>query len=132
MTYIPTLFSHLRHKVYLQRYGRPTCEMIFTRSSICRTQAVQILFCIDKARKHSFTEVALNSVLEENAASATDFEWEFYSPNKNIYEQWICCVSQLLFHWRFNPGTLRIARSAVHTLRSVRKQTWQTRLKSKV
>ena len=33
--------------------------------------------------------------------------------------QCICCVSQL-FHRRFNPGTLRIARSAVHTLRSVR------------
>ena len=84
MTYIPTLFSHLRHKVYLRRYGRPTWEVMFTRSSICRTQAVQILFCIDKARKSSFTEVALNSVLEENAASAIDFEWEFYSPNKNI------------------------------------------------
>ena len=83
---------------------------------------MQILFCIDEARKRSFTEVALNSVLEENAASAIDFEWEFYSPNKNIYEQCICCVSQL-FHRRFNPGTLRIARSAVHTLRSVRKQT---------
>ena len=123
MTYIPTLFSHLRHKVYLRRYGRPTCEVIFTRSSICRTQAVQILFCIDKARKRSFTEVALNSVLEENEASpsAIDFEWEFYSPNKNIYEQCICRVSQL-FHRRFNPGTLRIARSAVRTLRSVRKQ----------
>ena len=120
MTYIPTLFSHLRHKVYLRRYGRPTCEVIFTHSSIYRTQAVQILFCIDKARKRSFTEVALHSVLEENAASAIDFEWEFYSPNKNIiYEQCICCVSHL-FHWRFNPGTLRIARSAV---RSVRKQT---------
>ena len=77
---------------------------------------------IDKARKRSFTEVALNSVLEENAALAIDFEWEFYSPNKNIYEQCICCVSQL-FHRRFNPGTLRIARSAVRTLRSVRKQT---------
>ena len=60
--------------------------------------------------------------LEENAASAIDFEWEFYSPNKNIYEQCICCVSQL-FNRRFNPGTLRIARSAVRTLRSVRKQT---------
>ena len=84
---------------------------------------MQILFCIiDKARKRSFTEVALNSVLEENAASAIDFEWEFYSPNKNIYKQCICCVSQL-FHRRFNPGTLRIARSAVRTLRSVRKQT---------
>ena len=47
---------------------------------------MQILFCIDKARKRSFTEVALNSVLEENAASAIDFEWEFYSPNKNIFE----------------------------------------------
>ena len=45
---------------------------------------MQILFCIDKARLRSFTEVALNSVLEENAASAIDFEWEFYSPNKNI------------------------------------------------
>ena len=122
MTYIPTQFSHLRHKVYLRRYGHPTCEVIFTRSSICRTQAVQILFCIDKARKRSFTEVALNSVLEENAASAIDFEWEFYSPNKNIYEQCICCVSQL-FHRRFNPGTLRIAHSAVRTFRSVRKQT---------
>ena len=122
MTYIPTLFSHLRHKVYLRRYGRPTCAVIFTRSSICRTQAVQILICIDKARKRSFTEVALNSVLEENAASAIDFEWEFYSPNKNICEQCICCVSQL-FHRRFNPGTLHIARSAVRTLRSVRKQT---------
>ena len=69
----------------------------------------------------------MNSVLEENAASASpghgiDFEWEFYSPNKNIYEQCICCVSQL-FHRRFNPGTLCIARSAVRTLRSVRKQT---------
>ena len=83
---------------------------------------MQTLFCIDKARKRSFTEVALNSVLEENAASAIDFEWEFYSPNNNIYEQCICCVSQL-FHRGFNPGTLRIARSAVHTLRSVRKQT---------
>ena len=61
--------------------------------------------------KRSFTEhaeVALNSVLEENTASAIDFEWEFYPPNKNIYEQCICCVSQL-FHRRFNPGTLRIA-----------------------
>ena len=28
---------------------------------------MQILFCIDKARQRSFTEVALNSVLEENA-----------------------------------------------------------------
>ena len=91
-----------------------------SRSLICRTQVVQILFCIDKARKRSFTEVALNSVLEENAASAIDFEWEIYSPNKNIYEQCICCVSQL-FHRRFNPGTLRIARSAVRTLRSVQK-----------
>ena len=74
MTYIPTQFSHLRHKVYLQRYGRPTCAVIFTRSSICQTQVVQILFCIDKAYKRSFTEVALNSVLEENAI---DFAWEF-------------------------------------------------------
>ena len=40
----------------------------------------------------------------------------------NIYEQCICCVSQLFHRW-FNPGTLRIARSAVRTLRSVRKQT---------
>ena len=39
---------------------------------------MQILFCIDKARKRSFTEVALNSVLEENVASAIDFSWEFY------------------------------------------------------
>ena len=56
---------------------------------------MQILFCMDKARKRSFTKVALNSVLEENAASAIDFEWKFYSPNKikNIYEQCICCVS---------------------------------------
>ena len=71
---------------------------------------MQILFCINKARKRSFTEVALNSVcmLEENAASAIDFECEFYSPNNNIYEQCICCVSPL-FHRRFNPGTLRIA-----------------------
>ena len=119
MTYIPTPFSHLRHKVYLRRYGRPTCAVIFTRSSICRTQAMQILFCIDKARKRSFTEVALNSVLEENAASAIDFEWEFYSPNKTFTNLCICCVSQL-FHRQFNPGTLRIARSAVRT---VRKQT---------
>ena len=66
ITYIPTLFSHLRHTVYkLRRYGRPTCAMIFTRSSICRTQVVQILCCIDKAHKRSFTEVALNSVLED-------------------------------------------------------------------
>ena len=47
---------------------------VFTRSSICWTQAAQILFCIDNARKRSFTEVALNSVLEENAI---DFAWEF-------------------------------------------------------
>ena len=73
-------------------------------------------FCIDKARKHSFTEVALNSVLEENAASAIDFEWEFYSPNKNIYElRIVYLLCSQLFHRRFNPGTLRIARSAVHT-----------------
>ena len=31
-------------------------------------------------------------MLEENAASAIDFEWEFYSPNKNIYEQYLLCV----------------------------------------
>ena len=73
--YIHILFSHLRHKVYLRRrYGHPTCAVFFTRSSICRTQAAQILFCIYKARKRSFTEVVLNSVLEENAI---DFAWEF-------------------------------------------------------
>ena len=120
--YIRMLFSHVRRKVYFRRYGRPACEVmvIVTRSSICRTQAVQILFCIDKARKRSLTEVALNIVLEENATSAIDFEWEFYSPNKNIYEQCICCVSQF-FHRRFNLGTLHVARRAVRTLRSVRK-----------
>ena len=91
--YFQILFSDLRNKVYLRRYGRPTCAVIFTRSLICWTQVVQILFCIDKARKRSFTEVALNSVLEENAI---DFAWEVYSPNKNIYEQCICCVSQLI------------------------------------
>ena len=73
--YIQILFSHLWHKVYLvRRYGRPTSAVFFTRSSICRIQAAQILFCIDKARKRSFTEVVLNSVLEENAI---DFAWEF-------------------------------------------------------
>ena len=51
--------------------------MIFTRSLICRTKVVQILFCIDKARKRSFTEVALNSVLEEIQENAIDFAWEF-------------------------------------------------------
>ena len=35
-------------------------------------------------------------VLEENAASAIDFEWECYSPNKNIYEQCTCCVSPII------------------------------------
>ena len=53
--------------------------------------------CHTKWSRSGFTEVALNSVLEENAASAIDFEWEFYSPNKNIYEQCICCVSRQEF-----------------------------------
>ena len=76
MTYIPILFSHLRHKVYLRRYDRSTCAVIFTPSSNCikKTQVAQIHICIDNARKRSFTEVALNSVLEENAI---DFAWEF-------------------------------------------------------
>ena len=39
----------------------------FTRSSIFH-------FCIGKACKRSFIEVALNSVSEENAI---DFAWEF-------------------------------------------------------
>ena len=116
MTYIPTLFSHLWHKVCLRRYGRPTCEVIFTRSSICRTQAVQILVCIDKARKRSFTEVALNSVLEENAASAIDFEWEFYSPNKNIYEQCMvtCLHIEYVFWNRIGVYCAQYARYALH------------------
>ena len=81
---------------------------------------MQILFCIDKARTRSFTEVALNSVLEENAASAIDFEWEFYFPNKNIYEQCICCfpiISSAVQSRHFAYC------SAVRTLHSVRKQT---------
>ena len=86
MTYIPTLFLHLRHKVYLRRYGRPTCAVIFYSLFNLSDpgQAVQILFCIDKARKRSFTEVALNSVLEENAASAINFEWDFNSPTIHV------------------------------------------------
>ena len=67
------------------------CAVIFhSLFNLSDSRAVQILFCIDKARKRSFTEVALNSLLEEKlAVSAIDFAWEFYSPNKNIYEQCI-------------------------------------------
>ena len=80
---------------------------------------MQILFCIDKARKRSFTEVALNSVLEENAI---DFAWSFILQIKTFTNS-VFVAFPNYFHRRFNPGTLRIARSAVRTLRSVRKQT---------
>ena len=45
------------------RYGRQTCVVIFHSLLIFPTQKPHIPFCIDKARKRSFTEVALNSVL---------------------------------------------------------------------
>ena len=63
MVYIRMLFSHVRRKVYFRRYGRQTRVMIFHSLLIFPTQEPHIPFCIDKARKRSFTEVALNSVL---------------------------------------------------------------------
>ena len=77
----------------------PTCAVIFTRSLICRTKFVQILFCIDKARKRSFTEVALNSVLEENAALAIDFEWEFLQIKTFTNSVFVVCPNYFVsFH----------------------------------
>ena len=75
--HIRMLFSHVRGKVYFRRYGRQTCVMIFHSHLIFRTQEPHLPFCIDKAHKRSFTEVALNSVLEEIQENAIDFAWEF-------------------------------------------------------
>ena len=108
--YIHILISHLLQKVYLRRYGCPSRLVFFTRSSICPTQESHILFCIDKAHKRSFTKVALNSVLEENAI---DFAWEFCWNFCRIFilefnfffflqTVYICCFSQLS-HRRFSP-----------------------------
>ena len=129
--YIHILFSHLRHEVYLRRNGRPTCTVFFTHSSICPTKASHILFCIDKARKRSFTEVALNSVLEENAV---DFAWEFcwnffriFILQLNFFTNGIFVV----FPNYLIGGSVQcnliaycgIARSAMRTLRSVCKKS---------
>ena len=76
MTYIVhsyTVFTFATQSV-LTKIRPSNLRGDFTRSAICQTQVVQVLFCMDKARKRSFTEVALNSVLEENAI---DFAWEF-------------------------------------------------------
>ena len=101
------MFSHLRHKVYLRRYGRPTCAAFFTCSSICRIQAWQILFCIDKARKRSLIHW---SCIEQRVGWKCywfDFAWEFCWNFCQIfffffYKRCICCFSQLS-HRRFSP-----------------------------
>ena len=66
-----------------------------------RPKSRKSLFCIDKARKRSFTEVAFNSVLEENAI---DFAWEFcwnfcqiFILQFNLfYKRCICCFPKIL------------------------------------
>ena len=124
MVYIHILFSHLWHKVYLRRYGRLTCAMFFTPSSIFPIKISRTLFCIDKARKRSFTEVLLNSVLE----FAWEFCWNFcriFILQLNILRtvflllfQIISLVVQSSAIW-----LMRIAHSAIRTLCSVCKKT---------
>ena len=108
MMYSPYCFHICDTKsTYEDTAVQPAQRFFFTCSSICRTQASQILFCIDKGPTHSFTEVALNSVLEENAI---DFAWEvcwnfcrIFILQFNFFLQTVYLFFSQLSHRRFSP-----------------------------